>query len=170
MYRQWIAGLLVMAAPALVAQDAGRGVARVSLINGEVTVQRGDSGDWIAAAVNAPLVTGDKIQVDRASRAELQFDHSNFLRLSENTEVKMADLENRRYQVQVSKGIVTYRVLRESTGQVEINTPTVAVRPLERGSYRVEVQENGETQVTVRDGEAEVYSSHGTERDRKSVV
>ncbi len=168
MYRQILAGILVMAAPALLAQgEAGRGVARVSLVNGDVTIQRGDSGDWIAAAVNAPLVSGDRVFAARASRAEVQLDHSNFVRLGEDTEVKMADLENGRFQVQVSKGIITYRILRESTGQVEINTPAVAVRPLGRGSYRIEVQENGETQITARDGEAEIYAGQGTERLRE---
>lgn len=167
MYRLAMAGILVVAAPALWAEEAGRGVARVSLVNGEITMQRGDSGDWVAAAVNAPLVTGDKIFAAQASRAEVQLDYSNFLRLGENTEVRMADLENRRYQMQVSKGVVTYRILRENTGQVEINTPAVAVRPLERGAYRIEVQENGETEITVRDGEAEVYSGQGTERLRE---
>ena len=168
MYRLTLAGILVMAASALGAEgEAGRGVARVSLINGEVTIQRGDSGDWVAAGVNAPLVAGDRIFAARASRAEVQLDHSNFIRLGEDTEVKMADLENGRYQVQVSKGIITYRILRETTGQVEINTPAVAVRPLERGAYRIEVQENGETQITVRDGEAEIYSGQGTERLRE---
>ncbi len=168
MYRLTFAGILVMAAPALWAEgEAGRGVARVSLVNGDVTIQRGDSGDWVAAAVNAPLVTGDRVFAARASRAEVQLDYSNFIRLGEDTEVKMADLENGRYQVQVSKGIITYRILRESTGQVEINTPAVAVRPLERGAYRIEVQEKGETQITVRDGEAEIYSGQGTERLRE---
>jgi hypothetical protein len=168
MNRRWAGAFLVLAAPVLWAEDeSGRGVARVSLLNGDVTMQRGDSGDWIAAAVNAPLVTGDKLYAGRASRAEVQLDHSNFIRLGEETEVRMADLENRRYQVQVSKGIATFRVLRDRTAQVEINTPAVAVRPLERGTYRIEVLENGETEITVRDGEAEVHSSQGTERLRE---
>jgi hypothetical protein len=165
MSRLKITGFLVLAIPVVRAEiDTGRGVARVSLINGEVTVQRGESGDWIAAAINAPLVTGDKIHTDRASRAEVQLDYSNFLRLAESTDVRLAELENRRYQVQVSRGIVTYRILRDPTAQVELNTPALAVRPLERGAYRIEVRENGETEITVRDGEAEIYTSRGTER------
>ena len=35
-------------------EEQGRGVAMISLINGEVSVRRGDSGEWVAAARNAP--------------------------------------------------------------------------------------------------------------------
>ena len=62
----WTTAIFVMIlAPVLLAEDPGRGVARVSLTNGDITMQRGDSGDWIAAAVNAPMVTGDKIYAAR---------------------------------------------------------------------------------------------------------
>src|SRR5262245_30961926 len=43
------------------ADDAQRGVARISLINGDVSVRRGDSGDWVAGVINAPLLTADQI-------------------------------------------------------------------------------------------------------------
>src|ERR1035437_5202766 len=35
------------------------GVARVSLIHGDVSTQRGDNGAWSAAALNAPVLAGD---------------------------------------------------------------------------------------------------------------
>ncbi len=37
------------------------GAARVSMINGEVSTMRGDSGEWVAAIVNAPVVPGDTV-------------------------------------------------------------------------------------------------------------
>src|SRR2546426_7714372 len=113
---RWTISILTLAAlPALCGDpDVGRGVARVSLINGDITMQRGDSGDWIAAAVNAPLGAGDKMFAAGASRAELQLDWSNFVRIGENTEIRLADRENRRYQVQISRGVLTYRILRAS--------------------------------------------------------
>jgi len=39
--------------------DISSGVARISLIQGDVSTQRGDTGDWAAAALNQPLVGGD---------------------------------------------------------------------------------------------------------------
>ena len=39
--------------------DPEHGVARISVIAGDVSIQRGDSDERSAAAVNAPLVSGD---------------------------------------------------------------------------------------------------------------
>src|SRR5467141_3127559 len=69
------------------------GVARVSVIQGDVSVQRGDTGDWSAAALNQPLVAGDRISTGDRSKAELQLDHSNILRLGNNAHAKIATLE-----------------------------------------------------------------------------
>jgi hypothetical protein len=49
------------------AQAETNGVARVSLIHGDVSTQRGDSGDWSAAALNAPVLAGDRVHY-RAGR------------------------------------------------------------------------------------------------------
>ena len=55
----------------------GRGVARISLINGDVSVRRGDTGETVAAAINSPVVVTDRILTGVNSRAEVQFDYSN---------------------------------------------------------------------------------------------
>jgi hypothetical protein len=146
--------------------DLGRGVARLSLLNGDVSVRRGDSGDWVAAAVNAPLVVEDSVITGVNSRAEIQFDWANMIRLSSNTEVRLAELENRRYTVQVARGLVTFRVLRDYDVDVEISTPSVSVRPVKQGTYRIAVLDNGESEITVRSGEAEIYTPRGSERLR----
>src|SRR5882762_8395015 len=69
------------------------GVARTSLIQGDVSVQRGDTGEWTAATLNQPLVGGDRISTGDGSQAELQLDHSNILRLGNNAHAKIATLE-----------------------------------------------------------------------------
>ena len=143
--------------------EPGRGVARISVINGDVSVRRGDSGDWVAAAPNAPLVVQDHVLTGANSRAELQFDWANFIRLSSNTELRLSELEHLRYQIQVARGTVTFRVLRDSEAEVEVSTPAVSVRPRKKGSYRVAVRDDGETEVTVRSGEVEVFTPRGVE-------
>src|SRR5438477_10150084 len=96
------------------ADDLKRGVARLSLINGDVNVRRGDSGDWVAGVINAPLLTGDRIATGPSSRAEVQFDASNALRIGANAEVHLAQLEYGRYQVEMARGLATYRILRNN--------------------------------------------------------
>jgi hypothetical protein len=144
-------------------EDPGRGVARISVISGDVSVRRGDSGDWVAAAVNAPLVVQDQVSTAVGSRAEVQFDSANMLRVGSDSEVRLTDLESRRYQMQLVRGTVTFRVLRESEADVELSTPTVSVRPARKGIYRVSVRDDGQTEVTVRAGDVDIYTPHGVE-------
>ncbi|HWB87225.1 MAG TPA: DUF6600 domain-containing protein [Bryobacteraceae bacterium] len=143
--------------------DLKRGVGRISLINGSVSVQRGDSGDWVSAAINAPLLSGDQISTGPDSRAEIQFDRADILRIGGNAQVKMADLENQRYQIQVGQGMVTFRVLRQPDADVEVDTPSVSARPSREGSFRISVNANGETEVTARGGSIEVYTPRGSQ-------
>ena len=164
-------GLLAIALLAWPAQHAlaepdeapGRGVARISLINGDVSVRRGDSGDWVAAAINSPVIAPDSVFVGGGSRAEVQLDYANLIRLGANTEVRFAQLEQRRYQLQVGRGTVTYTVLRDSDRDVDLSTPNVSVRPLRKGSYRVTVRDDGTTEITVRSGEADIFTPRGSE-------
>src|SRR5437763_13114917 len=85
--------------------DIPPGVARISLIQGAVSVQRGDTGEWSAAALNQPIVSGDRISTGDRSRAELQLDHANIVRLGNNAQAKIASLERTQIQVQVGQGI-----------------------------------------------------------------
>ncbi len=56
-------------------------VARLGYLEGSVSFQPGGTDEWVAAPLNRPITTGDKIWSDRGSRAELQLDGSA-LRLS----------------------------------------------------------------------------------------
>ena len=96
------------------ADEPGRAVARLAILNGDASVRRGDAGEWVAAAVNAPLMSGDQISVAAGGRAEIQLDAAHFLRVSGDTELRLADLDNGHYQIQISHGLVTWRVLRDT--------------------------------------------------------
>jgi FecR protein len=144
-------------------EDMKRGVARISLINGDVSVRRGDSGEWVAAVINAPLLTDDRVASGPNSRAEVQFDGSNILRMGGNAEVRLAQLESGIYHLEIAKGTVTYRVLRASTANAELDTPSVSVRPSREGSYRITVNDAGETEITARAGDVEVFTPRGSQ-------
>ena len=143
--------------------DLKRGVARISLINGEVSVQRGDSGEWVAASVNAPVLTNDRISTAPNSRAEVQFDSGNILRIGGDADVSFSQIESGRYQMAVGRGTVTYRLLRNSNLDVEVDTPNVSVRPSRQGSYRIAVRPDGESQISARSGDVEVFTPRGSQ-------
>jgi hypothetical protein len=143
--------------------DLKRGVARISLMNGDVSVRRGDSGDWVAGVINAPLMTDDRVASAASSRGEVQFDAANMLRFGANTELRLTQLEYGRTQMELARGIITYRVLRPTDSNVEIDTPNVSVRPAKQGSYRISVNEAGETEVTARSGDVEIFTPTGSQ-------
>ncbi|HLJ90147.1 MAG TPA: DUF6600 domain-containing protein [Candidatus Angelobacter sp.] len=145
-------------------------VAHISLIHGEVSTLRGDSGDWASTALNAPLVRGDQIATGDKSRTEVQLDYADVLRLSSRAQAKIADLTRTHIQVQVSQGYVSYSMFKGGEADVEIDTPNVSIHPSKNGVYRVQVNSDSETQVIVRDGEAEVTTPQGSTKVRKGEV
>ena len=147
--------------------EVSPGVARVSLIHGDVSSQRGDSGDWSAAALNQPVVAGDSVSTGDRSRVELQLDHADILRLGNNSQAKVATLTRTQIQVQVGQGLAYYSVFKESEAQIEIDTPNVAIRPTSKdGVYRIQVS-GGDTQVVVRKGSADISTPQGSTRLEK---
>ncbi len=143
--------------------DAQHGVARISVINGDVSVRRGDTGEVVAAALNAPLLSEDRLLTAASSRAEVQFDHYNLARLGANTELRMSDLQQKRFIVGLATGLIDYRMAGNSNATIEVDTPSVSVKPVQPGELRIAVLEDGTSQITVRAGQAEIFSPKGSQ-------
>src|SRR5579875_3561224 len=139
-------------------------VARVSVIRGNVSIQRGDSGDWIAATVNTPLESGDRISTGDGARAEIQLDYANVLRLDHDSTAKITDLTSNHIQIEVGQGVVTYSVYPNSRADAEIDTPNSALHPLRTGLYRIQIDSDSQTEMTVLSGQAEVSEPQGSTR------
>ena len=139
-------------------------VARLSAVQGDVSVQRGDSGDWVAATINTPLEAGDRVSTGNGGRAEVQLDYANVIRLDENSTIKITDLTATHIQVQVGQGLVEYSVFKNSQTDAEIDTPNSAVHPLRDGDYRIQVNGDSDSQLIVRSGQAEVSEPQGSTR------
>jgi hypothetical protein len=142
---------------------AGPGVARISLINGDVTLQHGDNGDTEAAVVNAPVSVGDYLSTAGGSRAEVQLDNVDFLRVGENAQMRFAKLDPNDHQIQLAAGTAEVRVLGSSSANVQVDTPSITIRPDVPGAYRVTVDGNGNTTLTVRSGQADLLAPQGVQ-------
>ncbi len=139
------------------------GVARISLIHGDVSTQRGDSGDWSAAVLNQPVMGGDKVSTAVNARTELQLDFANIFRLGANSKANVATLTDKNIQIQLSQGLSSYTVSKDSEAEPEIDTPNVAVHPAHHdGVFRIEVRPDGDTIVIVRQGEAQIATPQGS--------
>jgi len=139
------------------------GAARVSYIHGDVSTQRGDTGEWVAATLNTPVVTGDHVATGRDSRAEVQLDNANILRMSGESTANIANFTQSQVHVQIGKGLVTYDILRGSEADVQIDTPNASIHPsMGEGTYRITVNSDSETIVDVRKGSAEISTPQGS--------
>lgn len=131
--------------------------ARLSYASGAVSFEPAGADDWVDAVVNRPMTTGDKLWTDRGARAEVRID-SYAVRLGPQTGFSFLNLDDNTVQIRLTEGSLNVRVRRLDEDQtVEVDTPNLAFNVLRPGSYRIDVNENGDTSVvSVRDGQGEV--------------
>jgi hypothetical protein len=145
-------------------------VARLAYTGGNVSFNPAGTDDWVAAVVNRPMTTGDKLWSDDGSRAELHLDTA-IIRLSDHTGFSFLNLSDEITQLRLTEGTLYLRVRRLGDDETfEVDTPNLAFSILRPGRYRINVNEAGDaTIVTVRDGQGEVtgggsaYAVHARE-------
>ena len=155
-------------------QQEDPGAARISFIHGDVSTQHSGSNDWAAATINTPVVNGDHVSTGQNARAEIQLDHANVLRLSDQTTANVVNLSRTQMQLQIGQGLANYEIFKNNEANVEIDTPNVAIHPeMGEGSYRILVNSDGETIVDVRKGSAEISTPQGStrvQRDQRITI
>lgn len=145
------------------ANDPPSRVARISYIDGSVSLQPGGAGDWGSAARNRPMTIGDKIWTDKDSRAELQTGIVS-IHLGSMTALSFLNLDQAITQIRLAEGSINFRVKEIREGDVfEIDTPNLAFAVRQAGAFRIDVNENGDsTGITVIRGEGQVTASGRT--------
>jgi hypothetical protein len=144
-------------------------VARLSFVDGDVSFLRAGVTDWAPAVENLPLLAGDQLYTGRGARVELQLARGNYIRLSESTELTIADLSDSYAQFEITEGTAIIRIERLDTvfHRFEVDTPSSAVLIQQDGLYRVQVRGEKESELIVRSGEAEVSTDEGSFRVRE---
>jgi hypothetical protein len=151
-------------------------VARISLVEGEVSYRRANESekDWFDATLNLPLEENDQLYSGSDGRAEIQLSGRNVVRISRDTNLRFTQFSPGAIQMALPVGSAYFRIESLDKRQFEVvdandagindpvyfevDTPTVAVTFVKEGVYRINVDEDGSTEVIVRQGQAEVYS------------
>src|ERR1700704_7059530 len=138
-------------------KDPPTRVARLSYLDGTVSMQPGGEGEWGSAAKNRPVTIGDKIWVDKDSRAELQAGQAG-IHVGSMTALSFLNLDANIIQMRLAEGSINFRERELREGDTyEVDTPNVAFTVREAGVFRIDVNETGDgTLVTVIRGEGEV--------------
>src|SRR5262252_3520635 len=99
--------ILTLSAPTR-AQDQddppGR-IARLGYLQGSVSCGPAGESDWVQAAPNRPMTTGDKLWADRDARAEVELGTAT-IHLAPNTGISFLNLDDRTAQVELSSGTI----------------------------------------------------------------
>src|SRR5713226_8453646 len=160
-----LTGLLLFVAPKASADqgDPPSRVARISSLDGNVSLQPSGTEDWAAAAKNRPVTVGDKLWTDQDSRAELQAGEAS-LHLGSMTALSFLNLDENILQARIAEGAINFRVREMREGDLyEVDTPNLAFTIKEAGAFRVDVNENGDgTRVSVIRGEGEITAGGHT--------
>ena len=153
-----VIGVTPGAAPA---QEQYPAVARLSFVSGPVTYSRGDDPDeWDDAIENIPLTIGDRIYAPEKGQAEVQLSSGNFVRLAPRSYLSTLNLSDDVKQFYLGEGAASFIIKRLQPDEViEIDTPNVSVTLEEPGQYRVAVDDDGNSRVTVRRGRVTVAAS-----------
>jgi hypothetical protein len=132
-------------------------VARLSYTHGAVSFQPAGTDDWVSGVVNRPMTTGDKLWSDNGARAELQLGSAS-IRLSGTTGFSFLNLTDNVIQLRLTEGTIRVRLRHLGDNETfEVDTPNLAFSILRPGTYKINVNQEGDTTVvTVPGGEGEV--------------
>jgi hypothetical protein len=136
-------------------------VARISYVSGPVSYSRGDYPDeWDEAAVNVPFTVGDRIYLPEDGRAELQLPSGNVIRLAPRSYFSALNLAYDVKQFYLGEGAAFFNIRRLASDEIiEIDTPNVSVTLEQEGRYRIEVDQDGNSRISVRRGKVIVAAS-----------
>jgi hypothetical protein len=161
--------VLFGAAPLLSAQnDAGdppNRVARISLIQGNVSLEPNGVNAFSQAEINYPLTSGDRVFADNNSFAELQT-AGLAVRLGNGADVTFSSLTDTIAQLGLAQGSIRVRTRSLATfngqqGTVEVDTPNGAILVYQPGDIRVDsYPQDDTTVVTVSSGAVEVTAQN----------
>jgi hypothetical protein len=161
-----LVSILLLAGPSLRAQNEVSGdppnrVARISVIQGNVSLEPNGANSFSQAEINYPLTGGDRVYVDNTSYGELQT-AGLAVRLGNGADVTLSSLTDNIAQLGLAQGSIRVRTrslasFNGAPATVEVDTPNGAILVDQPGDIRVDsFPQDDTTVVTVSSGAVEV--------------
>ncbi len=140
-------------------------VARLSVLNGNVSTEPASANTFVAGEVNDVLTTGDRVYTDAAGGAAELEAGQLALRLGAGTDLSVSALTDTVAQFGVASGAVHLRSFNlVADTEVELDSPDAAVTVLDPGDVRVDVDAAAHTTtVSVLTGRVQVDSPGATQ-------
>lgn len=140
-------------------------VARITFLNGDVQIKRNGVENWEKATNNLPLAEGDELTTSNQTRVEIEFDRYNYLRLGENSYLKITTLRDGGIAVSLSQGTMVLRVSKfeKDNEFFEIDAPKTTLAVQKEGMYRIDSGDANSSEIRLtatEKGEARIYSGN----------
>lgn len=142
------------------------GLARISLVEGNVQFHGGDTPDWLPVAVNTPLDEGDSIWCPPGSRAEIQLRNGTCIRLDENSSLDLIAVEDDFAQVHLGMGHLYARTTNGREQSLQLDTADTTVKIYARTRLQLDLNDEGDTDVSIIRGTAYVEGNGSRTRLR----
>ena len=146
-------------------------VLRVKYAQGETYVQRSYEDGFEEATANLSIFEKDKVGTTDGN-IEIYLGRLNYLRLDDDTEVefdRVPELRKTDLTLRVNKGGIYLDIENlDNERDIEVQTPDCGVFLLNKGVYRINVNERGHTEVLVYEGLAEVSGEDYSRNVRES--
>lgn len=156
--------LIIGLSPARADERSRLGDLRLSMIEGDVQILTEDTEDWVPATTNFPLREGDRLWVPDGSRAEIQGRDGTYVRLDENSSLDVLSGGDDSFQYYQGSGRVYVNYQGRRGSMIQIDTPLSSLRALDRAVFMVDVDGEGETEVSVLKGAVTAESRSGRTR------
>ena len=141
--------LLGLAGGANAETDPPARVGRLSLIEGQVTLQVVASGESMPAALNWPITGGAAISTEPGARAEVRIG-STAIRLDGATELEFVQVDDETIGLRLDHGAVALRVRdRDAAKGLELETPDARIAVADAGRYRFDVDQVADTTAVI---------------------
>ena len=134
-----LCGVTLSGLPQAQAQDDPPGrVGRLAVLQGEAWVYEPEQDEWVAALLNRPITSGDRIATAEGASLELQVGSTTLL-LGSQTEFEVLRLDDERLQFRLQRGRLAL-LLRspEVAAELELLHPEARFQPLRSGLYRID--------------------------------
>ena len=120
--------------------------ARLSYLQGNVTVSRSDGTGGEAAQLNMPLTEGSRVTTPEDGQAEVEFEDGSLVRLTPNSSLGLDHLSvdtggNYQTQLGLVRGLVYAELRAASKYTYQLNVDGAFVSPVENATIRVNLDE-----------------------------
>ena len=142
-------------------QDSDPGDMYLRFIEGDVQIKTEDTGEWVPAAANTPLLAGDRIWVPQEGRAEILMKDGTVVRLGEASLLEISVVEKEGVQLFLAGGRSYINFTGPRQRYLVLDTPSSGLQPAGKSIFRAEVSEEGDSTVAVLKGEVLVDRDKG---------